>query len=385
MAVLGSDARASVPAKPAHAAESDGAIKVMIVDDSTVIRSQLRRWLSEAGIQVVFTANTGRLAVDEVARAAPDVIVLDIEMPDMDGLTALPLLLAAKPGVAIIMVSSLTRRNAEISIRCLSMGAADCIPKPSLAQGPDAAADFQRDLLNKVRGLGAGRRPLRRDRPAATDRPALRQLLTPAEPQPLRSFSRTRPKVLAIGSSTGGPQALAEIFRGFKGQTLSVPIFVTQHMPPNFTAVLAEHIGAASGLPAQEGCHGTVARPGHVYVAPGGKHMVVSGTAAEPMIRITDDPPINYCRPAVDPLFASLSSIYGPAVLAVVLTGMGQDGAKGALDVAQAGGSVIAQDEATSVVWGMPGHTVKLGACAAILPISDISSKIRFTLSGSAA
>ncbi|GGE39540.1 chemotaxis response regulator protein-glutamate methylesterase of group 2 operon [Agaricicola taiwanensis] len=364
------------------ASETGAAVRAMIVDDSTVVRTQLRRWMTEAGIEVVSSARTGRQAVDDVKRVAPDVILLDIEMPDMTGLEALPLLLEAKPGISIIMVSSLTRRNAEISIRCLSKGAADCIPKPNMTQGPDALSDFKRDLIDKVKVLGTRRAP-KRGAPEF-GRTALRQLLTPSVSPALRPFSRTRPKVLAIGSSTGGPQALAEVFRSMKHRPLNVPVFITQHMPPNFTAVLAEHLNAASGFPAQEGANGVHARPGHIYVAPGGHHMLVTGTAAEPVIRITDEPPVNYCRPAVDPLFASLSAIYGPAVLGVVLTGMGQDGARGALDIAQGGGSIIAQDEATSVVWGMPGHTVKLGACAAVLPLSEIAPKILSTLAGSA-
>lgn len=359
-------------------------IRVMIVDDSVVVRSLVRRWLSdEPGVEVVGAYRTGREALANVVSAAPDVIVLDIEMPDMDGVTALPELLKLQPDAAVIMASTLTRRNAEISLRCLSLGAADYLPKPELHRDPGSASEFQRDLIAKVRGLGERR--ARRRSVKGTDERAM-----PSNPVPasrgtihLRPFSSIRPRVLAIGASTGGPQALVEFFKVFQGRDCGVPILVTQHMPPNFTAVLAEHLGRASGLPAEEGHDGDAVVPGHIYVAPGGFHMTVMGTAAAPRIRLHDGPPVNFCRPAVDPMFESLIPLYGRELLAVVLTGMGHDGARGARMIADAGGNVIAQDEATSVVWGMPGATALAGACAAVLPLHEIGPKAAAMIQGS--
>jgi two-component system chemotaxis response regulator CheB len=322
-------------------------------------------------------------------RVDPDVVILDIEMPDMDGITALPSILELQPGVQVIMASTLTRRNAEISIRCMSMGAADCLPKPDVTRDPNAANDFHHDLVAKVKALGAQRRKRHKParRPASATAPAVRPFTAIKTPAPivLRPFSRTRPRALAIGSSTGGPQALMAVFKALKGRPLPVPVFITQHMPPNFTAVLAEHIAQSSGFPAQEGVQGVAALPGHIYVAPGGFHMSVGGTSSAPVIQVTSEPPVNFCRPAVDPLFRSLSTLYGPSLLAAVLTGMGSDGALGGVAIADAGGTVLAQDEASSVVWGMPGQTAQAGACAAVMPLNDIGPKILALISGGAA
>jgi two-component system chemotaxis response regulator CheB len=366
----------------------------MIVDDSVVVRSLVRRWLTAEGIEVVSAHRSGREAIDNVVRANPDVIILDIEMPDMDGITALPTILERQPGVQVIMASTLTRRNAEISVRCLSLGAADYLPKPDVTRDPNAANDFHRELMAKVKALGAQRR--KHQRPER--RPMRAEMRAPAAVAPravslakapaviaLRPFSRVRPRALAIGSSTGGPQALMTLFKALKAHPLPVPIFITQHMPPNFTAVLADHIGQASGFPAREGVQGMPVSPGHIYVAPGGFHMTVGGTSTEPVIQINSEPPINFCRPAVDPLFRSLAKLFGPSLLVTVLTGMGSDGALGGVAVADAGGTVLAQDEASSVVWGMPGQTAQAGACAAVLPLPEIGPRILSLISGSAA
>lgn len=389
MAILGSEAPSVSRRAGAASASAAAPIRVMIVDDSVVVRSLLRRWLTAEGIEICSVHRSGREAIDAIVQSNPDVVILDIEMPDMDGITALPLILERQPGVAVLMASSMTRRNAEISIRCLSMGAADFLPKPDVTRDANATEGFHADLVNKVRVLGSRRRdrqpasPARARTPQAAAAPA--RAVRPGPDIVLRAPGRLRPRALAIGSSTGGPQALGELFRALKSRPLPVPVFVTQHMPPNFTAVLAEHIGSASGMPAWEGVQGMPVRPGHIYVAPGGFHMVVGGSGSGPVIEINSEPPVNFCRPAVDPLFQSLVAVYGPAVLAVVLTGMGNDGALGGLAVANAGGTVLAQDEASSVVWGMPGQVAQAGACAAVLPIKDIGPKILSLVSGAAA
>lgn len=197
-----------------------------------------------------------------------------------------------------------------------------------------------------------------------------------------RAYSSARPRILAIGSSTGGPQALQQLFTDIGTAIREVPVVVTQHMPPTFTAILAEHIAKAALRPAKEAENGEVLKPGHIYVAPGGLHMVIDKDGGQVVARLNDSPPVNFCKPAVDPLFDSVAKIYGSATLAVVLTGMGHDGAAGVRTIAAGGGSVIAQDEATSVVWGMPGAAAQTGMCCEILPITRIGPKISGLLSG---
>jgi two-component system chemotaxis response regulator CheB len=353
-------------------------IHVMVVDDSAVIRGLLTRTLEEdPEIAVIASVGNGEAAISALQRSVVDVIVLDIEMPVMDGLTALPKLMAIAPGVKVIVASTLTKRNAQISLKALSSGAADYIAKPSSAGEMNAAGDFRRDLVAKVKTLGAvrhagtaGKRMV-----SAGERAATRLAPRPQGPIVLRAPSTTLPDVLAIGSSTGGPQALFALFRALP-QTLKQPIFITQHMPATFTTILAEHLTRASGRTAQEGVDGEPVVRGRIYVAPGDFHMKVEAKGTERVIRLTKEPPENFCRPAVDPMFRSLAQIYGPAVLSVVLTGMGSDGAKGGQAIVAAGGTVIAQDEATSVVWGMPGAAAAAGICAAVLPLADIGPQI---------
>jgi len=371
------------PARPAAA--DAPAIRVMIVDDSVVVRGLVGRWLDEeADVKVVGTLRNGRQAVDEIARLDPDVVVLDVEMPEMDGLEALPLLLKAKPGVVVIMASTLTRRNAEVSLKALSLGARDYVPKPETNSGVTTSTDFKRDIVAKVKALGA---KVRDRRLARASQPAPRPVphAAPAhaahgahEPHKftLRPFSSASPRILAIGSSTGGPQALIEVLKAIGPVFPRMPVVITQHMPPTFTAILAEHLMRASGIEAHEAREGEVLHASRIYVAPGGVHMVLARCPEGAQVRLLDTAPVNYCKPAVDPLFDSVAAIYGSSALAVVLTGMGSDGAKGAGQIAHAGGSVIAQDEATSVVWGMPGATAQSGVAAAVLPLASIAPKI---------
>lgn len=369
-------------------------VRVMVVDDSVVARGLMARWIDEdPSLAVVGTLRTGKLAVEQVAKIAPDVIVLDIEMPDMDGLTALPLLLKARPGVQVVMASTLTRRNAEISLKALSLGAADYVPKPESNAGVSTSPDFRRDLLAKVKALGGARKAKARTRTteaAPRLRSADKRSAAPSAVIPkasvsagsLRSWSSSMPRILAIGSSTGGPQALTKVLTTVGAAAGRVPIVITQHMPATFTSILAENLGRASGLPAAEGQDGEVLQPGKIYVAPGGKHMVIRKGDGSPHIALKDGPPINFCKPAVDPLFESLADVYGAAVLAAVLTGMGHDGGDGAVRISDAGGSVIAQDEETSVVWGMPQAVVQKKACAAVLPLDSLALKLASILKG---
>ncbi len=367
-------------------------VRVMVVDDSVVARGLMARWIDEEpSLAVVGTLRTGKLAVEQIEALEPDVVVLDIEMPEMDGLTALPLLLKARPGVQIVMASTLTRRNAEISLKALSLGAADYVPKPESNSGVSTSPEFRRDLVAKVRALGTrgkttARSPhiSRPDAPVKIERSAASPLVNKSAVSlaNMRRWSSSVPRILAIGSSTGGPQALAKFFATVGPVAKRVPIVVTQHMPATFTAILAENLGKAAGLPSAEGRDGEVLKPGQIYVAPGGKHMIVKNSPDGSKIALTDGPPVNFCKPAVDPLFDSLADVYGSAVLATVLTGMGNDGGKGAVRISDAGGSVIAQDEATSVVWGMPQAVVQNKACCAVLPLDQLASKIAQLLKG---
>src|SRR5712691_158581 len=371
-------------------------IRVMVVDDAVVVRGLVSRWIGEEpGLQVVASLRTGRQAVDQVERANPDVVILDVEMPELDGISALPLLLQKKRDLVVIMASTLTRRNAEISLKALSLGAADYIPKPQSNREVTTSAAFRRELIEKIRILGGRRRriadgvPARKqtaqpgapflpgaEAPAGTDGAAVIPLPLAQPAIKLRPFSPVTPRVLLIGASTGGPQALTALVSRLAPVIDRAPVLITQHMPPTFTTILAEHLARASGRPAHEPTDGEAIAAGTIYLAPGGRHMRVAKRQGASVIALDDGPPVNFCKPAVDPLFKSATEIWGNAILAAILTGMGHDGTDGAADIAAAGGSVIAQDETTSVVWGMPGSAAHAGVCSAVLPIDQIARKI---------
>ena len=363
-------------------------LRVMVVDDSVVIRGLISRWIeAEPDMTVAASLRTGLDAVNQVERINPDIAVLDIEMPELDGIEALPQLLAKKRNLIVIMASTLTRRNAEISFKAMSLGAADYIPKPESTRESSAADVFKHDLLQKIRHLGL---KVRRLKSAPT--PSVVQARE-AAPRPLapvaaqaqlvkRPFSAIMPKVLLIGSSTGGPQALMTLVAEIGAVIDRVPVLITQHMPPTFTTILAEHLARASKRPAREGVDGEIVKAGQIYLAPGGKHMRVVKHGANVSIALDDGPPVNFCKPAVDPLFNSAIDVWQGSILAVVLTGMGSDGMRGGKDIVAAGGNVIAQDEAPSVVWGMPGAAAHAGICSAILPLNQIAPKLVRIFSG---
>jgi two-component system chemotaxis response regulator CheB len=360
----------------------DKPLRVMVVDDAVVARRLAMRWIdAEPDMTVAACLRTGREAVDQVVEVDPDVVVLDVYMPDLDGIAALPQLLEKKPGLTVIMASMLTRRGAEVTLRALSLGAADYVAKPVTSDEAPTTAAYRRELIEKIRQLGRARTARR-----AAPSPALGQVaplqpaLAPQQSEPvaftLRPFAVAMPRALLIGCSTGGPQALTALM-GSIGPTIDrIPVLIAQHMPATFTAVLAEHLTRISGRPAREGEHGETVAAGRIYLAPGGRHMRVIRGAEGPLIDIGDDPPINFCKPAIDPLFASAARVWGAGSLALVLTGMGSDGAGGASAIAAAGGNVLAQDEATSAVWGMPRAAARTGACAAVLPLPEIAGRI---------
>jgi two-component system, chemotaxis family, protein-glutamate methylesterase/glutaminase len=386
--------------------------RVMVVDDSVVIRGLTARWLEEAGYTVVATAANGRVAVEQIERARPDIILLDIEMPEMDGITALPLLLAKSPRVSVIVISTLTQRNAHVSLKCLSLGAVDYLAKPESHRGVSTSMTFRADLLVKVKVLSERHRPapssatasatasagtpFRRtgvpapgpsEPPARTFRAPLASTAarTPAAPAVLRPRPASIAKrLLVVGASTGGPRAVGEFLSAVGPALKSVPICIVQHMPPIFTAVFAEHLGTQTGLQAAEGSDGDILQPGRIYVAPGGRHMGLRRDKGGIVIRLDDGPPVNFCKPAVDVLFNDTASLFGASTLAVVLTGMGSDGTHGARAIGEAGGVILVQDEATSTVWGMPGSIAKAGFAHDVLPLQAMAPAVKKFLNGSA-
>src|ERR1700688_3137268 len=368
-------------------------LRVMVVDDSVVIRGLISRWIgSEPDMVVAASLRTGLDAVNQIDRVNPDVAVLDIEMPELDGISALPQLLAKKRNLIVIMASTLTRRNAEISFKALSLGASDYIPKPESTREPTAAETFRHDLIQKIRHLGA---KVRRAVPASTSPPLAPVLDRSRESLPRPPPAQTAhppllrrplgiqaPRALLIGSSTGGPQALMTLVSEIGAVIDRFPVLITQHMPPTFTTILAEHLARSSRRPAHEAIDREIVKAGKIYLAPGGRHMRLARHGADAVIALDDGPPVNFCKPAVDPLFTSAIDIWQGGVLAVVLTGMGSDGMRGGKEIVAAGGSVIAQDEASSVVWGMPGAAANAGICAAVLPLGQIAPKLVRLFSG---
>ena len=321
--------------------------RVMLCDDSAVIRGAIARMLADdPEIEVVAKTANGQEAVNAIRSARADVVVLDIEMPVMDGMAALPLLLRADAGVKVIMASTLTTRGADIALRALRLGAADYIPKPS-SIGTVNDDGFRRELLEKVKGLARQRR-----RAAQQTRVSL--ALRPAPALPAR--------LLAVGSSTGGPQALFSLVQGL-GRSLTVPVVLTQHMPATFTPILAEHLTRIGCMPCTEARDGEALVPGRIYLAPGDRHLLIEGNRSALRARLTMDPPENFCRPSVDPMLRSAAAVCEGRVLVAMLTGMGRDGLDGTKRVVEAGGAAIAQDEASSVVWGMPGAIAQAGLC----------------------
>ncbi len=362
--------------------------RVMVVDDSAVIRGLLTRFLeADPTISVVASVSNGQMALDKLDRTDVEIVVLDIEMPVMDGMTALPLILKKKPGIQVLMASTLTRKNAEVSLRALSLGAADYVPKPSSTSEIHSTEAFKNEITAKVKALaeaGRGSRG-RAPRPATVGpAPAKKSLLRPHGPISLRRQPIQAPNLIAIGSSTGGPQALFKVL-GDLGGSVPQPILITQHMPATFTSLLAGHISKTSNAPCSEAKDGEVIRPGHTYLAPGDYHMIAERGKSGNVLRLTQTERENYCRPAVDPMLRSLVPLYGSGLLVIILTGMGSDGCKGAQAVVTAGGTVIAQDEETCIVWGMPGAVATAGVCSDVLPLSDIAPYVRKLVVRSAA
>jgi two-component system chemotaxis response regulator CheB len=372
---------------------SQGIARVLVIDDSAVARGLMTRWIEEdPDLVLVGAAVDGEQGIRKAEELKPDLIVLDVEMPKMDGLAALPILLKTVPNCRVVMASTLTRRGGEVTIRALSMGAADYAPKPQAGRLA-GAEEFRRDLLSKLKALAP--RPIPPVPTSRDVRPPQSQPLAPqatpaAAPPARRAFqpvasapisrgstprSTAAPAIIAIGSSTGGPEALRVVMSKC-GPNITAPVVIAQHMPALFTKILAEHLAKASNMPCKEAENGERLLGGHIYIAPGDFHFTVRRDAAGFYAVLDQSPPINFCRPAVDPLFQSVAEATNGRALGVVLTGMGHDGREGARALRAGGGTILAQDEATSIVWGMPGAIAEAGLADQILPLSEIGSDI---------
>jgi two-component system, chemotaxis family, protein-glutamate methylesterase/glutaminase len=344
-------------------------IRILVVDDSVVIRRVLCDALnSDSDTQVAGTASDGRIALAKIAQLNPDLITLDVEMPNMSGLETIAEIRKVHPKLPIIMFSTLTERGASTTLDALALGATDYVTKPSNTGSLDVTmARIKRDLLPKIKAL-CGRRLAER----VDTKPPFERAIAPSLRAP-RGVARV--DILAIGTSTGGPNALAEVIPAIP-LDFPVPIVIVQHMPPLFTRMLAERLNKQSVIRVHEGEPGKTLEPGHAWIAPGDHHMLVERHGTAVQIAINQEPPENSCRPAVDVLFRSVAAVFGPNVLAVVLTGMGSDGVRGSQVVRERGGRVYVQDEATSVVWGMPGQTVSAGWADNIFPLQSMAAEI---------
>ncbi len=342
-----------------------GKTRVLIVDDSVVIRRLLTTVLAgDPDIEVVGAAANGHIALGKLPQVNPDVVILDVEMPEMNGLETLAVLRRDYPLLPVIMFSALTEKGAVHTLEALSLGATDYLTKPTNAGSADAAtAKVREELIPRIKAL---------------HRPTIARVASP--PRPVVAAAPRPPAgetvdVVAIGVSTGGPNALAALLPRLPAG-LPTPILVVQHMPPLFTRFLADRLNGQCGLAVREGAPGEKVEPGTVWIAPGDWHMVVERAAGGVELRTHQAPPENSCRPAVDVLFRSVASVYGPRILAVVLTGMGQDGLRGAEEIHDCGGRVVVQDEASSVVWGMPGFIANAGIADRVLPLDQIAQEI---------
>lgn len=348
-------------------------IRVLIVDDAVVMRRLITETLSrDPDIEVAGVAANGKIALAKIPQVNPDIVTLDVEMPEMDGIATLRELRKLYPSLPVIMFSTLTERGAGTTLDALAAGASDYVTKPAnVGSVMESLGRLEADLVPRIKSLCGIRVkgvathppiPTSFGQHSGTTAPTLRQ--------------RTPIDAVCIGTSTGGPNALAEVFKAFP-TSFPVPILIVQHMPPVFTQMLAERLNNLKTLRFHEGAEGMKVEPGHVYIAPGGKHMEVQRNAAGlSALHLHEGTPENSCRPAVDVLFRSVARIYGGRTLAVILTGMGQDGLRGCEFLREAGARIIAQDQPTSIVWGMPGYVANKGLADHVLPISQVAPEI---------
>jgi two-component system, chemotaxis family, protein-glutamate methylesterase/glutaminase len=344
-----------------------------VVDDSALVRQILVEIMKTAhDIQVVGTASDPFMARERIKETNPDVLTLDVEMPRMDGLTFLQNLMRLRP-MPVVMISSLTERGAETTLKALELGAVDFVSKPRVDVA-GTLADFSDEILMKIRAA-AGARVVGRSTPqvAAVAPKHSADAILPASAG-ARRMLRTTDRIIAIGSSTGGTEAIREVLMGLPADCPAVVI--AQHIPEAFSLPFTKRMNSVAAMSVCEPVDGQQIKPGHAYIAPGGKHLLVERDGARYLCRINDGPPVNRHRPSVDVLFRSVAQKVGPNAIGVILTGMGDDGARGLKEMHDAGALTIAQDEATSVVWGMPGAAVKMGGVGDVLPLGKVAEAI---------
>lgn len=354
-------------------------IKVLVIDDSALVRQILVEILRSAhDIEVVGTASDPFVARERIKETNPDVLTLDVEMPRMDGITFLANLMRLRP-MPVVMVSSLTERGAETTLKALELGAVDFVSKPKVDVA-GTLADFSEEILGKIR-TAAGARVVARSSvmPSVNVVPPKHSAdaILPAAgtiPTPARRLLRTTDRIIAVGASTGGTEAIREFLMGLPAD--SPAILIAQHIPAAFSAPFTRRMDSLCQLSVCEPHDGQLIMPGHVYIAPGGKHLLAERDGARYRCRLNDGPPVNRHCPSVDVLFRSVAQNVGPNAVGVILTGMGDDGARGLKEMRDAGAPTIAQDEASSVVWGMPGAAVKLGAVEEILPLNKVAEAV---------
>lgn len=345
-------------------------IRVLIVDDAVMVRSRLSKILStDPEIEVAGVAATGQIALAKLARLNPDVVILDMEMPDLDGLQILSHIRQKDVHLPVIMFSAMTTKGAIATLDALNLGASDYVTKPSHLENIDNVTQYLQDtLIPKIKALSK-----KNVQPGAS---ASSIFSGSAHPTHFRiTQSQARVEVVAIGVSTGGPNALASLLSELP-PNFPVPVLIVQHMPPMFTQLLAERLTTKCSLPVREAIAGATVCPGTVWIAPGNYHLSVKQSQSVVQLVNEQSPPRNSCRPSVDVLFESVAQVYGERALGVILTGMGQDGLRGCQQIRNYNGQILAQDEASSVVWGMPGFVVNAGLADAVLPLDQIMSEI---------
>ena len=349
-------------------------IRILLVDDSAVIRRLLTDVLSgDPALEVADSAANGRIALAKLPAVKPDIVILDVEMPEMDGLETLAEIRKRQPRLPVIMFSSITERGAAVTLEALALGANDYVTKPSNSGNMTTALQRVREeLIPRIKTFCRLRPP---PTPAPLNRPIAPQPEPRPGPLPVAPRQRQRVDVVAIGISTGGPNALAALLPQLPAN-FPAPILIVQHMPPIFTRLLAERLAAQSLLSIAEGVEGGILRPGQVWLAPGGLHMALERQGTQVRLRLNQNPPENSCRPAVDVLFRSVAEVYRANALAVVMTGMGNDGLKGCEAIRRAGGQILAQDESSSVVWGMPGFVAKAGLADGQIALPQLAGEI---------
>ncbi len=347
-------------------------IRILVVDDSVVVRRMVSDALaSDPQLEIAGTAANGKIALAKIPQVNPDIVILDVEMPELDGIGTLVGIRKSLPALPVIMYSTLTQRGAEATLDALSKGATDYVTKPSnvgsAAQGLEC---IRTQLIPKIKAICVRTLGIPLFSPLAAN---VASKMTPPLLAPPRREERI--DIVAIGVSTGGPNALAILMPTFP-RDFPVPVVIVQHMPPVFTRLLAERLAAKSQISVEEGYMGAVLEPGGAWIAPGDYHMVVAGDNHRVLLRTHQGSPENSCRPAVDVLFRSVAGVYKSHALAVEMTGMGQDGLRGCEHIREVGGQILAQDQTTSVVWGMPGFVANAGLADRVLPLDQLGVEI---------